>query len=143
MKASWTRITINGVNYAGVEEMPPDVRQQYEQTLGKLMADRDGDGVPDVLQGKAPAGDKSTVVIKQVKSIVVNGQRYESLSDAPAEVQRMLAAEFPQRTEPMYRSSADPDELQWSWRTMLLLAALIALAVALVAWWMQHRAHNQ
>ena len=77
-------------------------------------------------------------MIKQVKSIVVSGQRHEPLPDA--EVERMLQAQFPQRTEPLYRSSADPDELQWSWRTMLFLAASIALAVALVAWWMQQRA---
>ena len=60
MKASWTRITVDGVNYSSVEEMPADVRQQYEQILGKLMTCRDGDGAADVLQGKgAPARSRA------------------------------------------------------------------------------------
>ena len=44
------RITVNGVEYASVEAMPPDVREQYERALS-MLADRNNNGVPDILEG--------------------------------------------------------------------------------------------
>jgi len=49
IQAVHTTIVANGQAYSSVEEMPADVRQQYEQAMGKFDADRNG--VPDVLEG--------------------------------------------------------------------------------------------
>src|SRR5687767_3000039 len=54
-----TTITVNGRTYQNVDEMPPDVRRQYEQVMS-LMADRNNDGVPDIFEGRPPG--ESTVV---------------------------------------------------------------------------------
>jgi hypothetical protein len=43
------RIVINGQSYSDLSQLPPDVRQQYERILGGL-ADRDGNGIPDILE---------------------------------------------------------------------------------------------
>jgi len=42
------KITLNGQEYTSLDEMPADVRQQYEQAMAKIDADRNG--VPDVLE---------------------------------------------------------------------------------------------
>ena len=44
------RIKVNGKTYKSVDEMPPDVRRQYEQAMQTMMADRDRNGVPDILE---------------------------------------------------------------------------------------------
>lgn len=45
------KIVINGKEYASADEMPPDIRAVYERALN-VLADRDANGVPDVLEGK-------------------------------------------------------------------------------------------
>jgi hypothetical protein len=44
------RIIFNGREYASPEEMPREAREAYEAALG-VFADKDGDGVPDLLEG--------------------------------------------------------------------------------------------
>jgi hypothetical protein len=44
-------IVINGREYESADEMPPEIREVYERALA-LTADADGNGVPDVLEGK-------------------------------------------------------------------------------------------
>jgi len=56
-----TKIRFNGQEYAGLEAMPPDVRQAYEQALGNAQVHR------------------ST-------RVVFNGQTYGSLDEMPVEV---------------------------------------------------------
>ena len=73
--------------------MPPDVRRQYEIAMGAL-ADKDGNGIPDILEGKdvplRTAGAnllKSGIVSSVTTSrIVVNGQEYARWEDVPAAI---------------------------------------------------------
>ena len=44
---TFTQITINGKTYTSVEEMPPDVRKQYEDAIAKLNTDANNNGIPD------------------------------------------------------------------------------------------------
>jgi hypothetical protein len=53
--AAKTTIVVNGVEYASVTEMPPDVRSQYD-SVSALLADRDGNGIPDLVEAGAGAG---------------------------------------------------------------------------------------
>jgi hypothetical protein len=93
-------IVIDGKTYKGVEEMPPDVRQKYEAAMRSLgdannnripdafetvssetvniLADKDKDGVPDVMENLV-AGQ---VVVNSMK-IIVDGKEFNSLEDLP------------------------------------------------------------
>ena len=63
-----TKIKINGKEYASPAEMPPDVRQLYEQALAK--------------------GVVSTQVNTKSK-ITFNGQSYNSIDEMPEDVRRI------------------------------------------------------
>ena len=78
-----TKIVLNGREYDSVEQMPPEVREQYLQALGALR-DSDGDGVPDVLQ---QSGSSNGVV---EETFVFNGRKYNSLDELPPEVREMI-----------------------------------------------------
>ena len=42
--------SLDGKNYTSLEEMPPEVRRAYEQSI-RVLADANQDGVPDILEG--------------------------------------------------------------------------------------------
>jgi len=77
------KIVINGREYDGLDQMPPDVRQQYLQLVGSL-GDADRNGVPDVLERPG----SSNVVVNT--SIIYNGREYKDRSELPAEVREIL-----------------------------------------------------
>jgi hypothetical protein len=88
-----TSITVNGQTYSSIEEMPPEVRRQYEFAMG-LLADKDGNGIPDVLEGRdvpvqADSGNliNSSFVTKVMASTIkVNGQEYSRWEDVPSTI---------------------------------------------------------
>ncbi|HLO15394.1 MAG TPA: hypothetical protein VK206_11225 [Anaerolineales bacterium] len=90
-------IVIDGKTYHSVDEMPPDIRQKYEQairTLGdangnrvpdafeaaNILADRDKNGVPDILENLAA----SNTVVNNMK-IVVDGKEFNGIENLPPE----------------------------------------------------------
>lgn len=97
MNSMTTRITVNGQTYASVEKMPPDVRRQYELAMG-LLADKDGNGIPDILEGKqSPLATASDGTIKPAiltnvttSRIIVNGKEYSNWEDVPAAIRDAL-----------------------------------------------------
>jgi len=44
------RLVFDGQEYASPDDMSPEARRAYEQILTSVLADRDRDGVPDILQ---------------------------------------------------------------------------------------------
>jgi hypothetical protein len=149
MTSMTTRITVNGQTYSGVEQMPPDVRREYELAMG-MLADKDGNGVPDVLEGKelpatAENGSrlKPHIVAKFTTSrLLVNGKKYQSWEQVPDAIRNAL----PQvRAAPGARSEIDtriistsganfPDRqlgsdegirISLPWLILLLLAAVV------------------
>ena len=92
-----TTITINGHTYSNVEEMPPEVRRQYDVAMG-MLADKDRNGIPDILEGKgAPpppdAGNpapRNFVAKFETTRIRVNGQEYSRWEDVPQAVRASL-----------------------------------------------------
>jgi len=91
-------IVIDGKTYNSIEEMPPDVRQKYEQAMQALgdangnripdafenmniFADQDKNGMPDVVENLV-AGQ---AVVNSMK-IVVDGKEFNSLDGLPPEV---------------------------------------------------------
>lgn len=137
-----TRITVNGVEYRSVDEMPPDVRQQYDRAM-KILADRDGNGVPDIRQGKAPsgqasdAGDVKNVVttVTRTSRYFINGREYQRLEDIPADLRAMLGrAGAKPRIDPDTSARSDSAiTLRLSWSTLFALLAAAA-ATALIVW---------
>ena len=77
------KITFNGTEYDGIEQMPPDVRQQYLEIV-RALGDADGNGVPDVLEKTGSPG----VITKE--SIVFNKREYKSREELPPEARELL-----------------------------------------------------
>jgi hypothetical protein len=90
-------IVIDGKTYNSVNEMPPEVRQRYEQAISSLgnangnqipdafeamniFADKDKDGVPDVLENIAA----SHATLNTMK-IIVDGKEFDGLENLPPE----------------------------------------------------------
>jgi hypothetical protein len=90
-------IVIDGKIYNSVEEMPPDIRQKYEQAIRSLgdannnqipdafesmniFADKDKDGIPDVLENLAA----SHATVSSMK-IIVDGKEFDGLENLPPE----------------------------------------------------------
>jgi len=79
-----SRIVFNGKEYAGLEEMPDDVRKAFQAALAQVGTDADGNGVPDVLEGKA------NVLGLAQSSITVNGRTVDNVKDLPLPVRWLL-----------------------------------------------------
>ena len=75
------QIIFNGKTYNSVEEMPAQERQAYEAIMGAF-ADKDRDGMPDMLQG----GGLTTGSV-QVEGVPVfyQGKAYQNLDELPPE----------------------------------------------------------
>jgi hypothetical protein len=90
-------IVIDGKTYHSVEEMPPEIRQKYEQAMRSLgdanknqipdafetmnlFADKDKDGARDVLENLAA----SHHVVNSMK-IVIDGKEFDGLENLPPE----------------------------------------------------------
>lgn len=74
------RIVIDGKTYTSIDEMPADVREQYEQAMS-VLKDRDRDGVPDILED-----GRGSSIVTQTTRIVVDGKEYDGIQDLPPEV---------------------------------------------------------
>ncbi len=84
-----TKITVNGIQYESVGDMPPNAKRAYDQLVAQLpeMADRDGDGVPDALLGQGLVVKSGTTVRKK---FVVNGVTYDDLESMPPETRKIV-----------------------------------------------------
>ena len=90
-------IVIDGKTYKSVEEMPEDVRRNYESAMSQL-ADNDKNGIPDVLENMvnltnqdkdgSPDGFNGLTsnIITSSTKIIANGNKYNSLDELPPDV---------------------------------------------------------
>ena len=62
--------------------------------IADLLADRDGDGIPDIVQGKGGAQGATvtttTTTTTSQSSYVINGQRYNSPEEMPPDVRQIF-----------------------------------------------------
>ena len=79
-----THIVFNGKEYAGLDEMPDDVRKAFQAALAQVGTDADANGVPDVLEGKG------NVLGLAQSSITVNGRTVDNVKDLPLPVRWLL-----------------------------------------------------
>jgi hypothetical protein len=88
-----SQITINGQTYSSVEQMPADVRRQYDAAMQLLSKKPDllSDASPgDVSISTTGGGDLAHPTFKTVTQmttsrIVINGKEYARWDDVPAE----------------------------------------------------------
>src|SRR5262245_30753711 len=73
-----TRILFTGQTLLSSKDAPPQRQQQVEQLLQGL-ADQNGNGVPDVLEGS----DSGTAQMATSHQFIVNGRRYRSIDEMP------------------------------------------------------------
>ena len=90
-------ITINGQTYASVEEMPPEIRRQYEsaiQMLGRNALRAAGSSDTDVTitsdNGDPALASFKTVTRIKTRRINLNGKDYHRLEDIPADVRAAM-----------------------------------------------------
>jgi hypothetical protein len=81
------KIVVNGKEYASVDELPPEERRLYESAM-QMLGDRDGDGVPDLLQQGAGTADISV----STTQIVADGRVYRDASELPPEARARYEA---------------------------------------------------
>jgi len=140
-----TKFTINGQTYNSIEEMPPQVRQAYEQAMS-VLADRDGNGIPDILESGntriTTSSDKPAVTVVTSTSFKVNGQKYESWEDVPPDLRSLLsqagAAPFKPADSTSARSASSNNPrstISFQITPSMLLAVLAAIGVALLIGW--------
>lgn len=90
-------IVIDGKTYQSVDEMPEDVRRQYQQALGSLK-DGNRNNMPDSLEQTTAFGDQDmnvdpgafgnaapASVFAGGMKILVNGREFNSIDDLPPE----------------------------------------------------------
>jgi len=135
-----SRIVFNGKEYAGLEEMPDDVRQAFTAMLAQLGADADGNGVSDVLEGKgAVTGLLQT-------SITVNGRTVDDVKNLPFPMRWLLgfavrqvsSSQLPGAPPPAKPPQLRPlDTATGVLGTVLyMLSAFMAAALAAIGIWM-------
>lgn len=76
-------IVIDGKTYRSVDEMPEDVRKNYENAMRGL--DHNQNGMPDAFEGSA-AFQSATANEINASKIIVNGQVFDGLDQLPPEV---------------------------------------------------------
>jgi hypothetical protein len=72
-------IVIDGKTYQSVDEMPPDVRQKYEEAM-RTLGDANNNLIPDVVENMT--GGKTTV---SSMKIVIDGKEFSSIDSLPPE----------------------------------------------------------
>lgn len=85
-----SEIIFNGKSYSSPDEMPPDVRQAYEQVVG-VFADKNQDGMLDIFQGSAGKGRmdiQSVSISSNEGQVFIDGKAYSSPEEMPAEVRQ-------------------------------------------------------
>ena len=90
-------IVIDGKTYKSVDEMPEDVRRNYERAMSQL-GDSNKDGIPDMLEDLTNPADVNkngmpdaienmvSKVFSSSTKIIVDGAEYNSLDELPPEV---------------------------------------------------------
>ncbi len=94
---STRKIVIDGVSYNSVDEMPPDVRRNYEEAMRgfkennvenfggaisdirNIFADKNNNGMPDIFEGN------QTISVAGQTKFIVDGRTYDSLDELPVE----------------------------------------------------------
>jgi hypothetical protein len=130
-----TKITVNGVSYSSPDEMPADVRAKYDRAMA-AMADRDHNGISDILERPSPAGQANVGVVRTTSRIVVNGKEYGSLDEVPPAMRNLIGGALGRaKTTPV---TTDSGLINWGAIGGLIVGFLLGCAAATVYWTRGH-----
>lgn len=120
--STWAEITVNGKTYGSVEEMPPDVRAQFEK-MQSMLVDNDHNGIPDI----AEDGSHRATVVRQVTT---STRTFPSDGSMPASMRGSPSLRMPGANA----NRGSSGEVQMSRGALIMLLAGMALVAAGVAW---------
>lgn len=135
-----TKYTVNGREYNSLDEMPPDDRAVMERHM-KMLADRNGDGVPDLFAGLKGGRRAETQVLRtwaqdgsnvDVDKLMQTVSRV--LGDAGAGGQQAETSRWQVHDRTSTTTTGAASTTGDRWRLVIMLAAIAAVAVYLV-WW--------
>jgi hypothetical protein len=129
-----TRFTVNGQTYNSIDEMPPDVRQKFQDAMSKL-ADRDGNGIPDIMEGK---GDPNAIgtSVRTTQSFIVGARDAQILRDLPPDASMRVMSKM---HGTLGENSPGGITIRLTGPALLLLTIVVAVAVVLIIWALQRR----
>ena len=137
-----SKITFNGQSYSSIDEMPPATRRAYEQVIG-ILADKNRNGVPDILEGAIGAGEvnvQTASISSSTTQIVLDGQVYSNANELPPQARQKYEQALVKMEQMMGEASQSgapdistpiSDAAPVSGR--LLLVAGVVIAVLLIA----------
>jgi hypothetical protein len=140
------KININGQEYNSVDEMPPDVRKAWEQAMS-MLADRNGNGVPDILEGGNTRITRSSSVpgvttVVTSSTVTVNGRKYDNWEEVPPDLRSMLSqsgavpfASVNSGSSLRLTSTGPRNTITFQITPSTLLALLAAIGLALLIGW--------
>lgn len=118
--STWTEITVNGKTYHSVEEMPPDVRAQFEK-MQSMLVDKNNNGIPDI----AEDGTNRATVVQQVTTRSFQADRSDLQVPRGSPSLRSLGSNT---------NRGSNGDVTMSRGSLILLLAGMALVAAGVAW---------
>lgn len=80
------KIEFNGQTYDGIDQMPPDVREEYLRLIAPF-GDANRNGIPDALENGFRGAATQTLVEER---IVINGKEYRSLDEVPPDLRPIV-----------------------------------------------------
>ncbi len=124
---------INGKEYTSLDDMPPDVRKEYEAFENMVTEDRDNNGTSDIFEGsvfKNSFFDRSMDFFHPHSGFVknVNATRVDE-SDDPFDEDDWEAPRTKKKTQPQYTSAVKKGG---SGGKDLVILILVLLVIALV-----------
>ena len=136
-----TPIVFNGREYAGPEDMPEDVPKAFLAMLAQIGTDADGNGVPDLLEGKG------NLLGLPKSSITVNGRAVDNVKDLPLPVRWLLLTYMVRQVARLSsggrtagKRSAAPaarcNHERAEYRALYTLSALMGAGLATIGIWM-------
>lgn len=96
-------IVFNGKTYNSVEDMPAGERQAFEQ-LSNLFVDKNGNGIPDFLEGDIVRNVMTAVT----SNVNYDGQIYNSMEELPPDVREKLQRAFERLSQSGIVASGTP-----------------------------------
>jgi len=145
------RIKVNGQTFNSIDEMPPDVRQQYQHAMATL-PDRETSAVADMFEGKFDTPEGAMNIMATSQRYVVNGTEYSKFEELPPHIQKLLikAGQAPAAPPPkpealhdrMRRLDASEESsgvtIRLSWGMLVGLVIAFVAAVVILALMLRH-----
>lgn len=120
--STWTEITVNGKTYHSVDEMPPDVRAQYER-MQSMLVDKNNNGIPDIAEDGTNRATFVQQVATSTRTVPMGGSMSGSMRGSPSI-----------RTLGSSTSRGSGGDVQMSRAALIALLVGVALVAAGVTW---------